>query len=132
MAIRRHGSRGLGAAGLALRGRAAVCVLAPVEQTAAMSDVVDNESEHRFELHEEGRLAELVYDAEDGRLVLVHTGLPDELGGRGLGGVLVRAALERARRDNLTIVPRCPFARSWLEKHPDETTDVTIDWTTKP
>jgi hypothetical protein len=25
-------------------------------------------------------------------------------------------------------VPLCPFARSWLEKHPDEIGAVSIDW----
>jgi predicted GNAT family acetyltransferase len=95
------------------------------------TDVIDNPAESRFELTEDGHLAELVYEAGDGRLVLVHTGVPDELGGRGLGGVLVRAALERAAREGLTIVPVCPFARSWLEKHRDEIADVAIDWDAK-
>jgi len=26
-------------------------------------------------------------------------------------------------------VPLCPFARSWLERHPDEASAVPIDWT---
>ena len=64
--------------------------------------------------------------------MLVHTGVPDELGGRGLGGVLVRAALERAVAESLTLVPECPFARSWLEKHPDDAARVTIDWPPAP
>jgi predicted GNAT family acetyltransferase len=93
-----------------------------------MSEVVDNVAEERFELTEDGHLAELVYHVHGDRLTLIHTEVPDELGGRGLGGALVRAALERAARDHLTVVPRCPFARSWLEKHRAEIGDVTIDW----
>jgi predicted GNAT family acetyltransferase len=54
--------------------------------------------------------------------------VPEELGGRGIGGILVQAALARARRDQLTIVPTCPFARSWLEKHPDAAEGITIAW----
>ena len=96
-----------------------------------VTDVTDNAAEGRFELTVDGHLAELVYEAGKGRLVLIHTGVPDELGGRGLGGVLVRAALERARREGLTVVPLCPFARGWLEKHRDELADVTIDWDAK-
>ena len=92
-----------------------------------MSDVVDNEAEDRFELTEDGHLAELVYHVHGDRMTLIHTEVPEELGGRGLGGVLVQAALDRARRDKLTIVPNCPFARSWLEKHPDAAGGVTID-----
>jgi predicted GNAT family acetyltransferase len=93
-----------------------------------MSDVIDNVAEERFELTEDGHLAELVYHVHGDRLTLIHTEVPDELGGRGLGGVLVQAALARAARDHLTIVPSCPFARGWLEKHRDAIGDVTIDW----
>ncbi|MEY2433146.1 MAG: uncharacterized protein QOC92_2871 [Acidimicrobiaceae bacterium] len=93
-----------------------------------VSDVVDNTAGERFELTIDGHLAELVYHVHGTRLTLIHTEVPDELGGRGIGGILVQAALDRARRDHLTIVPTCPFARSWLEKHPDAASDVTIDW----
>ena len=89
------------------------------------SDVTDDGS--RFLLTIDGHEAELVYRLDGDRLVLVHTGVPDELGGQGLGGVLVRAALDRAEAEGLTIVPECPFARSWLEKHPDEAARVAIE-----
>jgi hypothetical protein len=91
-----------------------------------MSDVVDNPAEERFELRVDGHLAELVYHVHGDRLTLIHTEVPDELGGRGLGGTLVQAAIDRAARDHLTIVPSCPFARRWLERHPDAIGGVTI------
>lgn len=90
--------------------------------------VVDDTATSRFLHATDGLEAELVYRAEDGRLVLVHTGVPDELGGRGLGGRLVRAALARAARTGEVVAPWCPFARRWLEEHPDEASGVTIDW----
>ena len=90
--------------------------------------VTDNPDQHRFEIEVDGHLAELVYRLHGDRLVLIHTGVPDELGGRGLGGVLVRAALDRAVAEALTLVPECPFARAWLEKHPDDAARITIDW----
>jgi uncharacterized protein len=40
----------------------------------------------------------------------------------------VAAAIDRAARQGLTIVPLCPFARTWLERHPDEAAKVTLDW----
>ena len=58
--------------------------------------VVDDTDAHRFRYAEDGVEAELVYRATPGRLTLVHTGVPEALGGRGIGGRLVRAALERA------------------------------------
>ena len=59
--------------------------------------------------------------------MLVHTEVPDALAGRGLGGRLVTAALDRAEREGLTVVPWCPFARDWLQRHPDAASRVDID-----
>lgn len=89
---------------------------------------IDETDAGRFAIHEGDHVAELVYRLEGDRLRLVHTGVPDELGGRGLGGVLVRAAVDRAERDGLTIVPDCPFARGWLEKHPEEAARAAVAW----
>jgi uncharacterized protein len=90
--------------------------------------ITDNQAATRFELTAEGRLAELRYRRNGKRLVLVHTEVPAELGGRGLGGALVAAAVDRAELEGLTVVPLCPFARRWLERHPDVAARVTIDW----
>jgi predicted GNAT family acetyltransferase len=92
-----------------------------------VAPVVDNEAASRFELSVDGHVAELVYRRRGDRLVLVHTGVPDELEGRGLGGVLVAAAIERAAQQELTVVPLCPFARRWLERHPEAAGRVTIE-----
>ena len=81
-----------------------------------------------FRLEVDGQTAVLDTRTEGDRMVLVHTGVPDELEGQGIGSQLVRAALSHAAADDLTLVPECPFARSWLEKHPDEAAAVTIDW----
>lgn len=90
--------------------------------------ITDNQAASRFELTMEGRLAELRYRRNGRRLVLIHTGVPAELEGHGLGGALVRAAIERAEREELTVVPLCPFAHEWLKRHPGETARVTVDW----
>jgi predicted GNAT family acetyltransferase len=90
--------------------------------------VTDNEDLHRLEVTLDGRLAELVYRVRDDRLVLVHTGVPGELEGRGIGATLVEAAIEKALAGDLTVVPNCPFARGWLERHPDQAARVRIEW----
>ena len=98
-----------------------------------MSDVAvtDNQDESRLEIRADGELAELAYRKRAGRLILVHTEVPEALSGRGLGGDLVRAAMRKATAEGTTIVPVCPFARSWLERHPDDAATVTIDWTAR-
>lgn len=100
-----------------------------------MSDaehVTDNREKSRFELSVDGQLAELVYRRRADRLVLVHAEVPEALGGRGIGGRLVQAAVDRAVREGLTIVPLCPFARAWLESHTDAADTVTVDWGPPP
>jgi predicted GNAT family acetyltransferase len=95
-----------------------------------MTDVVDNPGKSRFEVNVDGHTGELVYELDGSTLFLIHTGVPDELEGRGLAGQLVRAAVARASADHLTIVPWCPYARQWLRKHPDEVRGIDIDWKT--
>jgi predicted GNAT family acetyltransferase len=90
--------------------------------------VVDDTGGQRFTLEQDGVVAELVYRHVATRLVLVHTEVPAALGGRGVGGQLISAAIARARREGLTLVPYCPFARKWLQDHPDATAGVKIDW----
>jgi uncharacterized protein len=92
------------------------------------SPITDNTEASRFEIVADGHVAELLYRRRGDRLVLLHTEVPVELEGRGIGGSLVAAAVDRAVRENLTVVPLCPFARDWLERHPDVATRVTIDW----
>ena len=95
------------------------------------AEVVDATGESRFAIPGDGGLeAELVYRVEGDRLELIHTGVPEAWGGRGIGGRLVRTALQRARAEHLTVVPWCPFARRWLLDHPDETAGVAVDWHT--
>ena len=98
------------------------------EQVSDSADVIDNTDASRFELRADGWLAELVYRVRAGRLVLVHTEVPFELEGRGIGGRLVTAAVDRAAREDLTLVPLCPFARGWLERHPEVASRAVIDW----
>ena len=95
------------------------------EQVSDYADVIDNTDASRFELRADGWLAELVYRVRGDRLVLVHTEVPLELEGRGIGGRLVTAAVDRAAREGLTLVPLCPFARGWL---PQTARYVTAAW----
>jgi uncharacterized protein len=56
--------------------------------------------------------------------VLVHTEVKPELEGQGIGAELVRSALDYARRQNLRVVPRCPFAAAYIQRHWQEYGDL--------
>jgi uncharacterized protein len=92
------------------------------------AQITDNQARSRLELDTDGHVAELMYHRNGRRLAIIHTDVPVELEGRGIGGRLVMAAIDRAAREGLTIVPLCPFARSWLERHAEEAAKVAIDW----
>jgi predicted GNAT family acetyltransferase len=68
----------------------------------------------------DGYEAEMTYSRASAVLVIIdHTGVPDALRGRGVGPVLVRRAVEDARRDGFRILPLCPFAKAQFERHPE-------------
>ena len=74
-------------------------------------EVVDVPAESRFVVRPNGAEAELVYHLHGDRLVLIHTEVPDELAGQGIGGRLVEAAVRRARSDQSdarALVSLCP------------------------
>jgi uncharacterized protein len=82
--------------------------------------VLDAAESSRFEIHVDGRLAGFaVYRLEHGRIHFIHTEIDDAFAGQGLGGKLVRAALDAARARGLAVIPQCPFVRSWIQKHED-------------
>lgn len=70
----------------------------------------------RFLVEAEGHVARLDYVLDGGVVRIVHTGVPPQIGGRGIGGRLVAAARDWARAQDLEIDPRCPFAAAWLAR----------------
>jgi predicted GNAT family acetyltransferase len=82
--------------------------------------VEDNPDQRRFELTVDGELAGYVaYRDEAGTRALVHTEVDPAFKGRGLGGKLASAVLDRLRERGEQIIPICPFITSYIRKHPD-------------
>jgi hypothetical protein len=79
-----------------------------------------NDSTGRFETEVEGHTGFLTFHLDGERLNLIHTEVPDELEGKGVGSQIVRFALADARERGLKVVPSCKFVRSFLERHPEE------------
>jgi predicted GNAT family acetyltransferase len=82
-------------------------------------DVHDNPAAQRYELAVDGHTAVIQYKPMPGGLVFVHTIVPKALEGRGVGGRLMRAALLDLRARGLKVRPDCPFAASYIERHPE-------------
>jgi len=54
------------------------------------------------------------------RLVAIHTEVPPQFGGRGIGTALVRHVIADVRRAGHTITPRCPLFIRHFERHPED------------
>ncbi len=79
----------------------------------------DDPDAGRLEIRVDGRRAGYTaYRRGDGQITFTHTEIEPEFEGRGLGGALVREALDRARRDGVEVIPVCPFVREYIERHP--------------
>lgn len=91
------------------------------------SEVRNDTAGSRFVSGAAGHEAELLYRVRNGRLILVHTEVPMELEGHGIGGKLITAAVDYAEQHELVLVPSCPFAQSWLDRHPDVAARVQLD-----
>jgi uncharacterized protein len=83
------------------------------------SNVRDNTGQHRFELDANGHVAFSEYRRANGVLTIMHTEVPKALEGRGIGSGLIRGVLDIARAEGLKVKPVCPFAKTYIERHPE-------------
>lgn len=64
-------------------------------------------------------LAEMVYtQPATNKMIIEHTEVSDELRGQKVGNQLVAAAVDFARKQDIRIIPLCPFANAVFKKTP--------------
>jgi predicted GNAT family acetyltransferase len=86
----------------------------------AAIEIRDNPGEGRYELLVDGEPAGFAeYRDREERRIFVHTVVDPAYAGRGLGNRLAKGVLDDALDRGLHVVPRCPFIRAWLERHPE-------------
>ena len=81
--------------------------------------VSNNPALSRYELVVDGHIAATYYEIAGGLITFVHTEVPPELGGKGIGSKLVQGALDQVRAAGLKVIAQCPFVKAWIDKHPD-------------
>jgi uncharacterized protein len=84
-----------------------------------MTDVVNNKAHDRYELAVDGHIAATYYELADGVISFMHTEVPPELGGKGVGSRLIKGALDQARADGLKVIAQCPFVKAFIGKNPE-------------
>jgi predicted GNAT family acetyltransferase len=82
--------------------------------------ISDNPSRERYELRlGENVIGSIDYYTEESAVVLTHTDVDRAFEGRGYGSRLISGALDDIRARGLTVVPVCPFVRSYIGRHPE-------------
>ena len=84
-----------------------------------MSQVRDNKDESRFELEEQGLTAFADYSRRGDVLTIPHVEAPMALRGTGAAGRLMQGLLDLVREDGLKVVPSCPYAAGFIQRHKD-------------
>lgn len=82
-----------------------------------MNDIVNNKAQRRFELVVDDHLAAAYYKMEGDVITFIHTEVPPELGGRGIGSILVQGVLDQVRAAGWKVIAECPFVKAWIGKH---------------
>ncbi len=83
-----------------------------------MTDTVQNNpAKKRYELAVEGHIAATYYSLTDGVITFIHTEVPKELEGKGIGSKLIKGALDQVRTAGLKVVAQCPFVKAYICKH---------------
>jgi uncharacterized protein len=84
-----------------------------------MTETVNNKAKHRYEIAVDGHIAATYYAIADGVITFIHTEVPPELGGKGIGSKLIKGALDQVRSDGLKVIAQCPFVKAFIDKHSD-------------
>lgn len=81
--------------------------------------LVNNKELQRFELEVDGYTAFIEYKESGKQMILIHTEVPAELEGQGVGTAIVEKTLESLEANQQKLVPLCPFVISFLKRHPE-------------
>jgi predicted GNAT family acetyltransferase len=80
-------------------------------------DIKHFAQDSRFVAIVDGHECVLDYDLRGNVMTIVHTGVPTEVGGRGIAGDITRFALDFARASGWKIVPACSYANAFIQRH---------------
>ena len=82
--------------------------------------LIDKVALHQYEFRIGDLIPRIEYiKTKNGEIYLTHTEVPSALEGKGVGSSLVRLALEDIERQQLRLVPLCPFVAGYVQKHPE-------------
>ena len=83
-------------------------------------ELIVNEESHQYEFQIGKYVPKIEYiKTKNGEIYLTHTEVPVALEGKGVGSQLVEKVLKDIEKQELRLVPLCPFVAGYIQKHPD-------------
>jgi predicted GNAT family acetyltransferase len=105
-----------------------VVVRTEKEDSTVETLIQKNPEQSRYELIADDTVAGVVeYREKDDFIELTHTEVDPSHEGEGLGSQLARAVLDSLRNDDRSVIPSCPFIRSYLQRHSEYADLVPAD-----
>ncbi len=93
-----------------------------------MSDVqlkLDEKGQGHFYVPDgEEQVAEMVVSIAGDMLTVYHTEVLPKAEGKGLAKQLLAAMVDHARKNELKVIPLCPYVHAQFKRHPDDYADV--------
>ena len=78
-----------------------------------------NQSKSRFELTVDNHIAFIDYVIhKDTIMTLIHTEVPEAVGGKGVGKTIVENTLNYLKNNKYLVVPKCPFIEKYIKRNP--------------
>ena len=82
---------------------------------------INKENRGAFVIEEnDERLAEMTVAVSGKNLIVYHTEVSERLRGQGTASKLLEAMVAYAKKNDLKVVPLCPFVHAQFKRHPEQ------------
>jgi predicted GNAT family acetyltransferase len=81
--------------------------------------LINNETNHSFEMIVEGQRAFIDYRRAGDTYLLIHTEVPEVLRNRGIAKILVEKTFKYLEENHFKMRPFCAYVQAYLKNNPD-------------
>ncbi|MGE5106449.1 MAG: GNAT family N-acetyltransferase [Sphingobacteriales bacterium] len=81
--------------------------------------LINNTHQQRFEMKVGEGMAMIEYRQSPGKIILIHTEVEPALEGRGAATAIIEKTLDYIEKNNLKLIPLCPFVLAYIKRHPE-------------
>ena len=87
--------------------------------------IIDTAGKGNFILMEgEEQWGEMDFSISDKKITVFHTQIAPQAEGKGLARQLLQAMVDHARKNDLKVIPLCPYVHASFKKNPEQYADI--------